>query len=44
MQLSETPPYGRILRPSATLLQRYRPVIADGYVNLYALFVEQALV
>lgn len=37
------PPYGRILRPSAAMLERYRPVIADGYVNLYALFVEQAL-
>ncbi|HVA11902.1 MAG TPA: N-6 DNA methylase [Stellaceae bacterium] len=37
------PPYGRILRPSAALLKRYRPVIADGYVNLYTLFVEQAL-
>jgi adenine-specific DNA-methyltransferase len=37
------PPYGRILRPRAALLQRYRPVIADGYVNLYALFVEQTL-
>jgi adenine-specific DNA-methyltransferase len=37
------PPYGRILRPSALLLKRYRPVISDGYVNLYALFVEQAL-
>lgn len=37
------PPYGRILRPNAALLKRYRPVIADGYVNLYALFVEQAL-
>jgi adenine-specific DNA-methyltransferase len=37
------PPYGRILRPSSSLFERYRPVIADGYVNLYALFVEQAL-
>ena len=37
------PPYGRILRPSATLLERFRPVISDGYVNFYALFVEQAL-
>lgn len=37
------PPYGRILRPTAAMLKRYRPVIADGYVNLYALFVEQAL-
>jgi adenine-specific DNA-methyltransferase len=37
------PPYGRVLRPTAPMLKRYRPVIADGYVNLYALFVEQAL-
>jgi len=37
------PPYGRILRPSGSLRERYRPVISDGYVNLYALFVEQAL-
>jgi adenine-specific DNA-methyltransferase len=37
------PPYGRILRPTSSTLKRYRPVIADGYVNLYALFVEQAL-
>jgi adenine-specific DNA-methyltransferase len=37
------PPYGRILRPSSALRKRYRAVISDGYVNLYALFVEQAL-
>jgi adenine-specific DNA-methyltransferase len=37
------PPYGRILRPTATMLKRYGSVIADGYVNLYALFVEQTL-
>src|SRR6266481_8382822 len=37
------PPYGRILRPSRRLLKRYGPVISNGYVNLYALFVEQAL-
>lgn len=37
------PPYGRILRPSPALRKRYAPVISDGYVNLYALFVEQAL-
>jgi adenine-specific DNA-methyltransferase len=36
------PPYGRILRPTAYTLKRYRPVVADGYVNVYALFVEQA--
>lgn len=37
------PPYGRILQPSALLRKRFNPVISDGYVNLYALFVEQAL-
>jgi adenine-specific DNA-methyltransferase len=37
------PPYGRILRPSRALRTRYHAVISDGYVNLYALFVEQAL-
>jgi len=37
------PPYGRILRPSRSLFERYHPVISDGYINLYALFVEQAL-
>jgi adenine-specific DNA-methyltransferase len=37
------PPYGRILQPSDALRKRYRPVISDGYVNLYALFVELAL-
>ena len=37
------PPYGRILRPSRALRMRYHTVISAGYVNLYALFVEQAL-
>ena len=37
------PPYGRIFRPTASLRTRFTSVIADGYVNLYALFVEQAL-
>jgi adenine-specific DNA-methyltransferase len=37
------PPYGRILRPSRTLRTRYHAVVSGGYVNLYALFVEQAL-
>ena len=37
------PPYGRILQPSSSLIEHYRPVISDGYVNLYALFVERAL-
>jgi adenine-specific DNA-methyltransferase len=37
------PPYGRIFRPTVAQRERFRPVIAGGYVNLYALFVEQAL-
>ncbi len=37
------PPYGRVYRPSKALLKRFGPVITDGYVNLYALFVEQSL-
>jgi len=37
------PPYGRILQPSDAMRKRFRPVISDGYVNLYALFVELAL-
>ena len=37
------PPYGRVYRPSRSLLERFAPVITDGYVNLYALFIEQAL-
>ena len=37
------PPYGRILQPSRLLRKRYSHVISDGYVNLYALFVEVAL-
>lgn len=37
------PPYGRVFRPSKELLARFAPVITDGYVNLYALFIEQAL-
>ena len=37
------PPYGRILRPTRATLKRYRSVISEGYVNLYPLFVEQAL-
>jgi adenine-specific DNA-methyltransferase len=37
------PPYGRILQPSGAMRQRFRSVISDGYVNLYALFVELAL-
>ena len=37
------PPYGRIFRPSRGLLARFAPVVTDGYVNLYALFIEQAI-
>lgn len=37
------PPYGRIFRPSRAMLETFAPVISDGYVNLYALFLEQAI-
>ena len=37
------PPYGRILRPSSALRSGFSGVISHGYVNLYALFIEQAL-
>jgi adenine-specific DNA-methyltransferase len=37
------PPYGRIFRPSKTILNAFATVISDGYVNLYALFLEQAI-
>jgi adenine-specific DNA-methyltransferase len=37
------PPYGRIYRPSQAILERFAPVITNGYVNLYALFIERAL-
>ena len=37
------PPYGRVFRPSKDLLSRFEDVVSDGYVNLYALFIEQAL-
>ena len=37
------PPYGRILRPAKKLLEDFAPAISDGYVNLYALFLEQSL-
>ena len=37
------PPYGRVFRPAKSLVRRFAPVITDGYVNLYSLFVEQAL-
>lgn len=37
------PPYGRVFRPSKEVLTRFAPVITDGYVNLYALFIEHAI-
>ncbi|MGB4108036.1 MAG: N-6 DNA methylase [Alphaproteobacteria bacterium] len=37
------PPYGRVLRPTPQILKDFSPIISDGYVNLYALFVEQAI-
>jgi len=37
------PPYGCIFRPSKTILTAFAPVISDGYVNLYALFLEQTI-
>lgn len=37
------PPYGRVFRPSKNLLRDFAPAISDGYVNLYALFLEQSL-
>ena len=35
------PPYGRVFRPSQAILDCFAPVITDGYVNLYVLFLEQ---
>lgn len=37
------PPYGRIFKPKRKLKELYKAVISEGYVNLYSLFVEQAL-
>jgi len=37
------PPYGRVFKPTKQRLREFAPVITDGYVNLYALFIEQAL-
>lgn len=37
------PPYGRVFRPSDTILSEYSSVITYGYVNLYSLFIEQSL-
>ena len=37
------PPYGRVFRPSKEILEGFAPVITGGYVNLYALFLEQTL-
>jgi adenine-specific DNA-methyltransferase len=37
------PPYGRVFRPTKAIREAFAPVITDGYVNLYVLFLEQAL-
>ncbi len=37
------PPYGRVFRPTKATLKDFSAVIADGHVNLYALFLEQAI-
>ena len=37
------PPYGRVFRPAKAVLSQYAPVISDGYVNKYALFVQRAI-
>lgn len=37
------PPYGRVFRPTKKRLKQFAPVITDGYVNLYALFIEKTL-
>ena len=37
------PPYGRIFRPSKKTLEKFAAIISDGYVNLYALFLDQSL-
>lgn len=37
------PPYGRILRPTKSTLATFKEVVSEGYVNLYGLFVEQAI-
>ncbi len=37
------PPYGRVFRPTKSILAQYSSVISDGYVNKYALFVQRAI-
>lgn len=37
------PPYGRVFRPTKSVLSQYASVISDGYVNKYALFVQRAI-
>jgi adenine-specific DNA-methyltransferase len=37
------PPYGRVFRPTKATLKEFSSVVADGHVNLYALFLEQAM-
>jgi adenine-specific DNA-methyltransferase len=37
------PPYGRIYRPAKWMLSEFTQVISEGYVNLYALFIDLAI-
>lgn len=37
------PPYGRVFRPDKSTLKQFSDVISSGYVNLYSLFIMQAI-
>jgi adenine-specific DNA-methyltransferase len=37
------PPYGRVFKPTKRTLQEFAPVITDGYVNLYSLFIDLSI-
>ncbi len=37
------PPYGRVFRPQKNILENFKGILSDSYVNLYALFVEQSI-
>jgi adenine-specific DNA-methyltransferase len=37
------PPYGRVFRPSSRLSERWAPVISNGHINTYALFLASAI-
>lgn len=37
------PPYGRVFKPTKRMLREFAPVITDGYVNLYSLFIDRAI-